>query len=137
MSADYLALLKAKNVDSRRGRTAKTDETTESISSGSFGSAPRAQNGKRALVEPLPVSAEWFAAQGCHDVLRADLDHISRYLPIDTVTRNRVLVGYVAVWLSASRAELAPHRKDNAGRRAANNAIRDWRDSLFSKFKGC
>jgi hypothetical protein len=63
-------------------------------------------------------------------VLPLDVAHIKRHLPVGTAARNRVLLSYVDTWLQAAKAEPAPHRKNNAGRKEANIAIREGRLAL-------
>jgi hypothetical protein len=127
MTTDYLALLREKNSDAHGVPTAKTAETPDKGTFVSFGSTPRGRIHKKNALEPLPVTQEWLETQGCNDVLQMDLAHIKKYLPVGTAARNRVLQGYVETWLAAAESEPASHRKDNAGRRAANIAIREGR----------
>lgn len=84
-----------------------------------------AKTGKPGSIEPLPATREWLEAQGCRSVLPLDAAHIKKHLPVGTAARNRVLLAYVDTWLQAAEAEQKPHRRDNAGRRAANIGIRE------------
>lgn len=78
-----------------------------------------------AETENAPAcTAEWFRAQGV-DPLREDLPFIERHLPWEPELRAAVLLGYVDAWRAAADAEPASHRKQNAGIRAANTALRE------------
>jgi hypothetical protein len=71
-----------------------------------------------------PVATlEWLESQGCQDVLPPDVAHIKRHLPRGLEARKHTLLTYVETWLNAADAEPLPHRKDNAGRSAANRII--------------
>lgn len=124
MTADYLALLKEKKSQTHEPPTDKTDETPGMGSFVGFVSTPRAHLEKNQPVEPLPVTPEWFRAQGC-EVLREDLVFIKGRLPTGTVKRNAMQRAYAACWLAAMDQEPLSHRKENAGRFAANTALRE------------
>jgi hypothetical protein len=78
-----------------------------------------------AEAENAPAcTAEWFRAQGC-EVLRDDLAFMVGRLPTAVRSREAVLRAYAACWLAAMDQEPVSHRKENAGRLAANTALRE------------
>jgi hypothetical protein len=72
--------------------------------------------------EPYPLNLAWFAERGCQ-LLPDDLAHLTRYLPKPTAARNALMEQYALVWREAMDAQPEPHRKQNAGRRAANSNL--------------
>ncbi|MAA86735.1 MAG: hypothetical protein CME39_03620 [Haliea sp.] len=68
---------------------------------------------------------EVFTDQGVR-VLPEDLAFIHRCLPIKN--RDAVIDQYVVVWLEGMKREPMRHKKDNAGRFAANSWIRGRND---------
>ncbi len=73
---------------------------------------------------PISVTREYFADRGVH-LLAEDLAFLRWHLPRATQSRNVAIGRYVKTWLHAAEAELVPHRKDNAGRFAANTWFRE------------
>ena len=72
----------------------------------------------------LPVTLDYFSAMGVN-LLADDLAFIRRHLPMTTAEHNTTVRGYVRRWHEAMDAEPQKHKKDNAGRRAANTWLRN------------
>lgn len=71
------------------------------------------------LEKPLPVSLKFFTAQGV-GLLPDDLAFLRWHLPKGCRARNAAIRQYLDTWRLASEREPLTHRRDNAGRRAAN-----------------
>ncbi|MCX2979747.1 hypothetical protein EYC98_02590 [Halieaceae bacterium IMCC14734] len=75
------------------------------------------------------VSKTWQPAQvidfltGC-EIVPEDARFILDHLPTDRRARIATLNNYRAVWIDASTNEPVPHKKENAGRLAANTWLR-------------
>lgn len=76
-------------------------------------------------------SQQWLHDQGCTGADPAEVQHLLRCLPRLLPAHQEALAAYVDAWREAAETEPAPHRKENAGRRAANTALREGR--LFPK----
>ena len=60
------------------------------------------------------------------NLLRDDKRFLARLLePLTREAKGRVMWAYRAAWEAAEAEEMAPHKKENAGRRAANLWIRE------------
>ena len=57
--------------------------------------------------------------------LPEDMGFLLRLLPIKAGLRRELVEGYRREWLQAMAAEPLPHKKQNAGRRAANIWLKD------------
>lgn len=75
------------------------------------------------IEKPLPVTMEYFGAQGL-ELLSEDLAFLRWHLPRDTTRRNRYITRYIAAWLEAMASEPLLHRKANRGRFTANSLLR-------------
>lgn len=73
--------------------------------------------------KPIPITLDYFASMGVN-LMVDDLAFLRWYLPKPTAVRKAAVCDYVKYWLAAMEAEVLPHRKENAGRRAANNWLR-------------
>jgi len=61
-------------------------------------------------------------------LLRDDVRFLSRVLePLSREAQGRIMWAYRAAWADGEAAEPLPHRKENAGRRAAN----EWARSIM------
>ena len=72
---------------------------------------------------PLPLTMEYFRAQRV-ELLPEDLAFLRWYLPRAAPSRNDAIGRYIDTWLMAAAAEPVLHRKENAGRYAANSWLR-------------
>ena len=68
---------------------------------------------------PPPITREYFASQGVN-LLPEDIAFLRWHLPKGTVARNKATRQYLDNWRKGMRAETVAHRKENAGRWAAN-----------------
>ena len=73
--------------------------------------------------EPLPVTMTYFRAQGV-GLQPEDLAFLRWHLPKPTQSRNVAIGRYIKTWRLAAEEEPVPHRKENAGRFAANCWLR-------------
>lgn len=71
-----------------------------------------------------PLEPEHFRAEGVN-VLPDDLLFLRCCLPIKVGPRNTALDHYVSLWLEAMEREPVGHKKENAGRFAANTWLRE------------
>ncbi|MFV8819681.1 hypothetical protein [Haliea sp. E17] len=75
---------------------------------------------------PLPVTREYFASQGAV-LLPEDLAFLRWHLPKGTTARNEAIRQYLDAWRKGMEIEPVAHRKENAGRRAANSGLHSRR----------
>ena len=68
----------------------------------------------------LPVTREYFASQGV-ELLPEDLAFLRWHLPKGRTARNEAIAQYLDNWRKGTEIEPVAHRKENAGRRAANS----------------
>lgn len=71
----------------------------------------------------IPVTRGYFAERGVH-ILAEDLAFLRWHLSGSTQSRNSAIGQYIQTWRLAAEAEPIPHRKENAGRFAANCWLR-------------
>ena len=81
------------------------------------------QTGLGAVETPIPISREYLADHGVH-LLAEDMAFLRWHLPRATRSRNLAIRRYIKTWLLAAEAEAVLHRKENAGRYAANCWLR-------------
>lgn len=84
---------------------------------------PNPPHATLTVESPLPVTLEYFANKGVH-LLPEDLAFLRWHLPRATQSRNAAVAQYLKAWRLAAEAEPVPHRKENAGRFAANCWLR-------------
>ncbi|WP_152479990.1 hypothetical protein [Halomonas sp. THAF12] len=71
----------------------------------------------------LSNALSWIDAR-C-ELARDDKSFLGRHLaPLAQAEMTETAEQYVATWQAVAEAEPTPHRKDNAGRRAANRSLR-------------
>lgn len=74
--------------------------------------------------EVVPVNSDYLRSQGA-DLLAEDLAFLYWHLPKDTLQRSICISRYLTIWLAAFDRELVVHKKQNAGRKAANSWLRN------------
>ena len=74
----------------------------------------------------LPVTREYFASQGV-ELLPEDLAFLRWHLPKGRTARNEAIAQYLDNWRKGTEIEPVAHRKENAGRRAANSWLHSRR----------
>jgi len=73
-----------------------------------------------SFVEPnIPLEGDHFLSLGL-EALPDDLRFLQQFLPKASKPRNKIIREYIGRWHQALKQESVGHRKQNAGRRAAN-----------------